>query len=232
MTSCYADCRGAVAKLEQERAAERELSQREHHELELLFAAQEEERQRLASAHRRAVAELRARHSAPRSPAKRAAERRRQAELDFLSALPFFGDDIFVLIAAELDVRMLGRLACVALRFWRKTISAPRPASPERWSVAEEGARRRLGAQSEQVRGWVSRAAGGSWMRALRQAEKLQRPLRFTSHGSMVQVSEAGTDVTKNGGGWQGVRWRCFLDLSALLCRRVSCAGAAVVCAS
>ena len=193
MTSCYADCRGAVAKLEQERAAERELSRREHHELELLFAAQEEERQRLASAHRRAVAELRARHSAPRSPAKRAAERRRQAELDFLSALPFFGDDIFVLIAAELDVRMLGRLACVALRFWRKTISAPRPASPERWSVAEEGARRRLGAQSEQVRGWVSReTSGGSWLRALGEAEKLLEPLRFTAHEAHVQLHDDG----------------------------------------
>ena len=216
MASCYADCRGAVAKLEHERAAELELDALEAEELAALFAAQEEERQRLASAHRAAVAELRARHSAPGSPAKAAAERRRQAELDFLSALPFFGDDIFVLIAAELDVRMLGRLACVALRFWRKTISAPRPASPERWSVAEEGARRGLRAQSEQVRGWVSRAAGGSWMRALRQAEKLQRPLRFTSDlcGSMVQVSEAGTDVTKNGGGWQGVRWKCFLDFS------------------
>ena len=31
--------------------------------------------------------------------------------------LPFLGDDIFVLIAAELDARMLGRLGCVAQRF-------------------------------------------------------------------------------------------------------------------
>ena len=28
--------------------------------------------------------------------------------------LPFLGDDIFVLIAAELDARMLGRLGCAA----------------------------------------------------------------------------------------------------------------------
>eukprot|EP01045_Picozoa_sp_COSAG04_P018835 COSAG04_NODE_1775_length_5604_cov_1.976022_1_plen_131_part_10 len=33
--------------------------------------------------------------------------------------LPFLGDDIFVLIAAGLDARMLGRLACAAQRFWR-----------------------------------------------------------------------------------------------------------------
>eukprot|EP01045_Picozoa_sp_COSAG04_P034750 COSAG04_NODE_7741_length_1075_cov_1.170082_2_plen_50_part_01 len=32
--------------------------------------------------------------------------------------LPFLGDDIFVLIAAELDARMLGRLGCAAQRFW------------------------------------------------------------------------------------------------------------------
>eukprot|EP01045_Picozoa_sp_COSAG04_P043511 COSAG04_NODE_14296_length_573_cov_1.704641_1_plen_52_part_01 len=31
--------------------------------------------------------------------------------------LPFLGDDIFVLIAAELDARMLGRLGCAAQRF-------------------------------------------------------------------------------------------------------------------
>ena len=30
--------------------------------------------------------------------------------------LPFLGDDIFVLIAAELDAHMLGRLGCVAQR--------------------------------------------------------------------------------------------------------------------
>ena len=112
--------------------------------------------------------------------------------------LPFLGDDIFVLIAAELDARMLGRLGCAAQRFWRPSV--PDPAhkegdvgAPELWSVAEEGARRRLAAQSEQVRGWVSReTSGGSWLRALRQAEKLQRPLRFTERGPQVVLSENG----------------------------------------
>ena len=76
--------------------------------------------------------------------------------------LPFLGDDIFVLIAAELDARMLGRLGCAAQRFWRPSVPDPAhtaedAGAPELWSVAEEGARRRLAAQSEQVRGWVSR---------------------------------------------------------------------------
>ena len=40
-------------------------------------------------------------------------------------ALPFLGDDIFVLIATELDARMLGRLGCVAQRFWRPSVPDP-----------------------------------------------------------------------------------------------------------
>ena len=60
-------------------------------------------------------------------------------------AAPFLGDDIFVLIAAELDARMLGRLGCAAQRFWRPSVPDPAHqgrAPPELWSVAEEGARR------------------------------------------------------------------------------------------
>ena len=111
-------------------------------------------------------------------------------------ALPFLGDDIFVLIAAELDARMLGRLACTAPRFWRASVADPAhkgKTAPELWSVAEEGARRRLVAQGEQVRGWVSReTSGGSWLWALGKAEKLQRPLRFVLHGEGIELSEGG----------------------------------------
>ena len=111
--------------------------------------------------------------------------------------LPFLGDDIFVLIAAELDARMLGRLGCAAQRFWRASVPDPThkgTAPAELWSVAEEGARRRLAAQCEQVRGWVCRGGvGGSWLRALGEAEKLQRPLRFTMHHNHIELSEEGT---------------------------------------
>ena len=118
----------------------------------------------------------------------------RQAEVELRASLPFLGDDIFVLIAAELDARMLGRLGCAAQRFWRPSVPDPAHkgrAPPELWSVAEEGARRRLAAQSEQVRGWVSReTSGGSWLRALGKAEKLQRPLRFAASGPAVGLTE------------------------------------------
>ena len=40
-------------------------------------------------------------------------------------SLPFLGDDIFVLIAAELDARMLGRLGCAAQRFWWASVPDP-----------------------------------------------------------------------------------------------------------
>ena len=115
-----------------------------------------------------------------------------------VAPLPFLGDDIFVLIAAELDARMLGRLGCAAQRFWRPSVPDPAhtaedAGAAELWSVAEEGARRRLAAQSEQVRGWVSReTSGGSWLRALRQAEKLMAPLAFTAHGSRIDLRENG----------------------------------------
>eukprot|EP01045_Picozoa_sp_COSAG04_P008569 COSAG04_NODE_477_length_13694_cov_3.632310_8_plen_244_part_00 len=119
--------------------------------------------------------------------------------------LPFLGDDIFVLIIAELDARMLGRLGCTAQRFWRPSVPDPTHkgrAPVELWSVAEEGARRRLCAQSEQVRGWVCRGGmGGSWLRALGEAEKLQRPLRFTAHHEHVTLSVEGTVAT--GSGWR-----------------------------
>eukprot|EP01045_Picozoa_sp_COSAG04_P015499 COSAG04_NODE_1227_length_7681_cov_5.724083_6_plen_313_part_00 len=119
--------------------------------------------------------------------------------------LPFLGDDIFVLIAAELDARMLGRLGCAAQRFWRPSVPDPAhtaedAGAAELWSVAEEGARRRLCAQSEQVRGWVCRGGvGGSWLRALGEAEKLQRPLRWTAHHEGVELSEEATVVTQQG---------------------------------
>eukprot|EP01045_Picozoa_sp_COSAG04_P011230 COSAG04_NODE_718_length_10851_cov_8.135231_10_plen_331_part_00 len=123
--------------------------------------------------------------------------------------LPFLGDDIFVLIAAELDARMLGRLACAAQRFSRPSVPDPAHRAEdagvaELWSVAEEGARRRLCAQSEQVRGWVSRGGvGGSWLRALGEAEKLQRPLRFTAHHQQVWLGEEGTVATKDDSGFR-----------------------------
>ncbi len=62
------------------------------------------------------------------------------------AALPFLGDDIFVLIAAELDARMLGRLGCAAQRFWRPSVPDPAhtvgdAGAVELWSVADEETR-------------------------------------------------------------------------------------------
>ena len=99
------------------------------------------------------------------------------------AALPFLGDDVFVHIGAFLDVRMLGRLACTAPRFSRKTVADPehekgegRP-PPQMWTVAEEGARRGLERLARE-RGWVVRRdREDCWLEVLRKA---YRPLRFT----------------------------------------------------
>ena len=133
-----------------------------------------------------------------RAERRRAEEREREGEAKFQATLPFLGDDIFVLIAAELTVRALGRLACTAQRFWRKSVADTRTralkgSAPELWSVVEEGARRHLATMGEQIRGWVSReTSGGSWLRALGDAAKLGMPLRFTEHHDLVQLSEGG----------------------------------------
>ena len=42
---------------------------------------------------------------------------------------------------------------------------------------------------------------GGSWLRALGEAEKLQRPLRWTAHHAEAELSEEGTVAT--GGAWR-----------------------------
>ena len=70
--------------------------------------------------------------------------------------------------------------------------------------MAEEAARRRLCAQSEQVRGWVCRGGvGGTWLRALGEAEKLQRPLRWMAHAEGIAPSEEGAVTTNEGGEWR-----------------------------
>ena len=62
--------------------------------------------------------------------------------------------------------------------------------------MAEEGARRRLATLRAQVRGWVPQGrAAGSWRRALREAEKLMAPLRFTAHHADVDLSEDGAQA-------------------------------------
>ena len=52
-------------------------------------------------------------------------QERRRLLAERNAELPFFGDDIFVLIAAELDAHMLGRLGCAAQRFWRPSVPDP-----------------------------------------------------------------------------------------------------------
>ena len=106
------------------------------------------------------------------------------------TAPPFLGDDIFVLIASHLDVRSLGRLARAAARFSVKEIT-------QRRSVAEEGARRQVAAQSRVVQGWV--CAGLPWLRRLAKLRTLLGPLAFTDCGPGVELGEVGALARKDG---------------------------------
>jgi len=101
--------------------------------------------------------------------------------------MPFLSDELFVRVASRLDVRSLGRLASSSARFSRPCIEAPvralpepsapaacRPtAAPERWSVAEEGARRQVLAHAAPVLGWAPRRPGEPWLRLLREVQLL-----------------------------------------------------------
>ena len=60
---------------------------------------------------------LAAQAATDRKAARLAAERAAASEADARAALPFLGDDIFIMIAAVLDVRALGRLTRAAKRF-------------------------------------------------------------------------------------------------------------------
>lgn len=107
---------------------------------------------------------------------------------------PFVPDDVFLLVLVLLDASMLGRFACVSLRFSRKSVIGPRHSdtAPELWSLVEEAARRCIAAQTQQIQGWVSRTVGNSWTRALAEIERLTRPLCFTEHGTSIEV-DGGT---------------------------------------
>eukprot|EP01045_Picozoa_sp_COSAG04_P042250 COSAG04_NODE_13255_length_613_cov_1.490272_1_plen_105_part_01 len=102
-----AQCLAAGAEASQARAS-----------LTALRAEQERERARLEERQRAAMVALRAEQAAAKQAldgTNREAELQAEEECARLdvalrASLPFLGDDIFVLIAAELDARMLGRL--------------------------------------------------------------------------------------------------------------------------
>jgi hypothetical protein len=111
-----------------------------------------------------------------------------------------FPDDIIALICRFLGLRELGRLACVARRFTEPTLTEPGGAAL--LSPIEEGARLRLAAAAVAGGGGGGGASGGgaavrlaerwvdeTWVRAL---WRVQCPLKFTSCGRSVVLSEEG----------------------------------------
>ena len=98
-----------------------------------------------------------------------------------------FPDDILALICSVLGLRELGRLACVARRFTEAMLTEPGGA--KLLSPIEEGARLQLAAGRGGGGGAAERWAGETWVRAL---WRVQCPLKFTSCGPAVVLSEEG----------------------------------------
>eukprot|EP01046_Picozoa_sp_COSAG06_P034226 COSAG06_NODE_3568_length_5176_cov_22.718732_5_plen_381_part_00 len=107
-------------------------------------------------------------------------------------------DEVLVNICRFLGLRELGRLACVAQRFTEATLTEPGGA--QLLSPIEEGARLRLAAAAAaggggSGGGGASRGAAAerwveeTWVRAL---WRVQCPLKFTSCGPKVVLSEEG----------------------------------------
>ena len=109
-------------------------------------------------------------------------------------------DELFILIAADggLSLRDFGRLACVASRFWVCSVESHGPQHscrpPGLMSVMEAAAQRRL--QSLGIMDWVPRTTEQqSWMRLLREAESLLKPLHFTQMGDGLHAIDAGSTI-------------------------------------
>ena len=103
-----------------------------------------------------------------------------------------FPDIIIALICCYLGLRELGRLACVARRFTEPTLTEPGGgggAGGAKLSPIEEGARLQLAAGSGGGGGAAERLEGETWVRAL---WRVQCPLKFTSCGPRVALSEEG----------------------------------------
>jgi hypothetical protein len=121
-------------------------------------------------------------------------------------AAPFLSDQIFVHVAQHLACRELGRLACTASRFSLlcpigssavTSVPATQPAA-ERLSIVAEGARRRL--RGHTLRACVPRRGTESWLRLLRELERLERPA-FTLSGPDVALRDGGRTALRLSGG-------------------------------
>ena len=143
-----------------------------------------------STAHRQAVAQEQPPLAAPTPTA---------ADDDAPPAAPLplggdeFPDQVLALVCSHLGPRELGRLACVARHFTEPTLTEPGggggggAGGAQLLSPIEEGARLRLAAGGSG--GAAVRLAGETWVRAL---WRVQCPLKFTSRGPEVVLSEEG----------------------------------------
>ena len=94
-------------------------------------------------------------------------------------AVPFLPDELWVVLAKNLDARTLSRLKRLQRRFCL--------------IIVEEGARRSLGAHPAYVQAWVPRRSTDRWLTLLHEAEELSKPIAFNWYrNGMVVENELG----------------------------------------
>lgn len=131
-------------------------------------------------------------------PARRRSRRQGTQSDDDHQLLPFLPTDQWINIASFLDVRSLGRMACVELRFSVPSVPDPTHAHrlrlAEHWTLIEEGARQALAkhGKGELVPRLRKRE---SWLKLLNVADMLLTPLVFTIQEPSVTISSDGENM-------------------------------------
>ena len=138
----------------------------------------------------------------------------RRAARDATNLLTATPDEAAIIIAAALaDPRDLLRLARACRRFAIKCIAAPAHRTTtsgggtaaaaaaqqaEMWSIAEEAARRRIAACTDQERGWVPRRGQESWLGLMWEVQSLRRGAVLGQSHETITLSEGGALATKD----------------------------------
>lgn len=141
-------------------------------------------------------------------PARRVPRARRvHARLEASVMAPFLGDELWVLIAAQLadsDVCSLGRLACVSRRFNSRSVADPDHddqartvdasyVTPILLSIVDASARRACATCSEHISSCTPRLRGQPLLRLLWERRLLSRPAMLTTVGlGRTEFSDAG----------------------------------------
>lgn len=129
-------------------------------------------------------------------------------------------DDLLVACAVFLAAEDLARLECTARRFATKAVFAQLQSDfdtsqqQEKWSVAQEAARRRLSTCTAVEQARVPRRGFECWLGRLHELERLSMPPQFDHCNPRLTISSCRTRVTRVSG-VEGEEFELFPTLAA-----------------